>query len=266
MDAISLTTVKRYLRVFKEFMAFCQINRYTTDNFQGDIRITRKKEAVSIEPFTKEELKKIFDPKTYPRVINLKYSYRYWISLIALYSGMRLNEICQLYVDDIKIEKGVCYFYISDEREDQHLKNPQSHRFVPIHPKLLDLGILEYSNKVKSRGENRLFYQLNYSQKNHYIQAMSHWFRRYQLSLEIKSNSKVFHSFRHLVKQYMTICDIPREHQNRICGWSGLDTGERCYGGNIPISRLNEEISKLKYDFLDKTIEQLKKKNPIITK
>ena len=266
VDAISLTTVKRYLRVFKEFMAFCQINRYTTDNFQGDIRITRKKEAVSIEPFTKEELKKIFDPKTYPRVINLKYSYRYWIPLIALYSGMRLNEICQLYVDDIKIEKGVCYFYISDEREDQHLKNPQSHRFVPIHPKLLDLGILEYSNKVKSRGENRLFYQLNYSQKNHYIQAMSHWFRRYQLSLEIKSNSKVFHSFRHLVKQYMTICDIPREHQNRICGWSGLDTGERCYGGNIPISRLNEEISKLKYDFLDKTIEQLKKKNPIITK
>lgn len=34
----------------------------------------------------------------------------YWIPLIALYTGMRLNEICQLDVADIQIVEGVDLF------------------------------------------------------------------------------------------------------------------------------------------------------------
>ena len=267
-DAISLTSVKKYLRIFKEFMIFCKDNRYIPDSFQGDIKITKRKEVISIEPFSKDELKKIFDPMTYPRVMDIKYSYRYWIPLIALYSGMRLNEICQLYLDDIKVSKGVWYFDISDERKDQHIKNSQSKRLVPIHSKLLELGIIEYANKVRevkvnNKHQDRLFYQLNYSVKNHYIQAISQWFGRYLKKIGIDSRSKVFHSFRHTVKPYLRDAGISKEYQNLLCGWIGDDEGERTYGGNVSIKKLYSELSKLKYPFLNKNIDKIAAKNKI---
>lgn len=263
-DVISLTSVKKYLRAFKEFLIFCKDNRYIPDSFQGDIKITKRKEKISIKDFTKEELKAIFNPKTYPRVLDKHYPYRYWIPLIALYSGMRLNEICQLYIDDIKISKGIWYFHINDERDDQHIKNPQSNRIVPIHPVLIDLGILEYANRVSAQNKKRLFYQLNYSKKNHYIQAVSQWFGRYLKSLGITSRSKVFHSFRHTVKPALRdVAKVPLEYQNRLCGWSGSDTGSIVYGGEVPVKRLYQEISKLKYPYLDKSIKELKKKNKL---
>lgn len=267
-DAISLSSVKKYLRIFKEFMVFCKDNRYIPDSFQGDIKITKRKEVISIEPFTKDELKKIFDPLTYPRVMDIKYSYRYWIPLIALYSGMRLNEICQLYLDDIKVNKGVWYFDISDERKDQHIKNSQSKRLVPIHSKLLELGIIEYANKVRevkvnNKHQDRLFYQLNYSVKNHYIQAISQWFGRYLKKIGIDSRSKVFHSFRHTVKPYLRDAGISKEYQNLLCGWIGDDEGERTYGGNVSIKKLYSELSKLKYPFLNKNIDKIAGKNKI---
>lgn len=267
-DAISLSSVKKYLRIFKEFMIFCKNNRYIPDSFQGDIKITKRKEVISIEAFTKDELKKIFDPMTYPRIMDIKYSYRYWIPLIALYSGMRLNEICQLYLDDIKVSKGVWYFDISDERKDQHIKNSQSKRLVPIHSKLLELGIIEYANKVRevkvnNKHQDRLFYQLNYSVKNHYIQAISQWFGRYLKKIGIDSRSKVFHSFRHTVKPYLRDAGISKEYQNLLCGWIGDDEGERTYGGNVSIKKLYSELSKLKYPFLNKNIDKIAAKNKI---
>ena len=267
-DAISLSSVKKYLRIFKEFMMFCKDNRYIPDSFQGDIKITKRKDVISIEPFTKDELKKIFDPLTYPRVMDIKYSYRYWIPLIALYSGMRLNEICQLYLDDIKVSKGVWYFDISDERKDQHIKNSQSKRLVPIHSKLLELGIIEYANKVRevkvnNKHQDRLFYQLNYSVKNHYIQAISQWFGRYLKKIGIDSRSKVFHSFRHTVKPYLRDAGISKEYQNLLCGWIGDDEGERTYGGNVSVKKLYSELSKLKYPFLNKNIDKIAAKNKI---
>ena len=256
------------MRIFKEFMVFCKDNRYIPDSFQGDIKITKRKEVISIEPFSKDELKKIFDPMTYPRVMDIKYSYRYWIPLIALYSGMRLNEICQLYLDDIKVSKGVWYFDISDERKDQHIKNSQSKRLVPIHSKLLELGIIEYANKVRevkvnNKHQDRLFYQLNYSVKNHYIQAISQWFGRYLKKIGIDSRSKVFHSFRHTVKPYLRDAGISKEYQNLLCGWIGDDEGERTYGGNVSIKKLYSELSKLKYPFLNKNIDKIAGKNKI---
>ena len=80
-------------------------------------------------------------------------------------------------------------------------------------------------------------------------------------SIHIDGRNKVFHSFRHTVKPYLRDCGIPQEYQNAICGWAAKDIGERVYGGKIPVKRLYEEISKLQYPFLDKTLEELKKLN-----
>ncbi|MFA7537078.1 MAG: DUF6538 domain-containing protein, partial [Desulfuromonadales bacterium] len=68
---------------------------------------------------------------------------RWWIPIIGLYAGMRIDEICQLCTADVRQMDGVWCFDINRDR-DKKLKNKASIRLVPVHPKLIDLGFLEY--------------------------------------------------------------------------------------------------------------------------
>ena len=260
-DHISLTTIKKYLRVFREFMTFCKNNGYNVGDLYNDIRISKVKEAVEREEFSKDELKLIFNVKTYPRKIDIQHPYRFWIPLIALFSGMRLNEICQLYLDDIKCERKVWYFKLTDERKDQHIKNKASKRNVPIHPTLIELGLLDYIKRVKELKKDRLFYQFSYSEKNHYANTMSGWFARYLKQLGIKKNTNAFHSFRHTVKQHLRDSGISIEYQHKLCGWVGGNIGEDVYGRHVSVKKLSNELEKLKYPFLNRNIEAIKKRN-----
>ena len=171
---------------------------------------------------------------------------------------MRLNEICQLFVGDIQKKKNIYYFNVTDEGEKQHLKNQNSKRKVPVHPKLIELGFIDFVNEQKKNKQQLLFNKLSYSPKNKYNKKMSAWFARYLEEIGITQESKVFHSFRHLVKQSLRNYGVPKEFQNAICGWSGDDIGEKVYGGEVPIEILYKEICKLKYPVLEKSLEQLK--------
>jgi len=65
-----------------------------------------------------------------------KYDYQFWLPLIALHTGARLNEIAQLRVEDIKDIDGIKCFYINEEHELKTLKNTNSMRYIPIHSAL----------------------------------------------------------------------------------------------------------------------------------
>lgn len=63
---------------------------------------------------------------------------RFWCPWIALYSGMRLEEICQLHLSDIRKINGVYCFSINEENTQssfsKHVKSAAGIRNVPIHP------------------------------------------------------------------------------------------------------------------------------------
>ncbi|MEK9802904.1 MAG: site-specific integrase, partial [Curvibacter sp.] len=87
----------------------------------------------------------------------------YWLPLIGLYTGARINEVCQLNPQcDIRQENGVWLFDItedsdSDGRVKKTLKNASSHRKVPIHSELIRLGFLKHVEKLKEQGSQLLF-------------------------------------------------------------------------------------------------------------
>lgn len=88
----------------------------------------------------------------------------YWLPHIGLFTGARVNEICQLnpQTDILKDpETGVWYFWIttktgSDPRIRKSVKTGDS-RKVPIHQTLVDLGLLNYFERVKADGAKLLF-------------------------------------------------------------------------------------------------------------
>ena len=76
----------------------------------------------------------------------------YWIPIIALYTGMRLEEIGQLLVSDIKCKNSIWYFDVNSS-EDKQLKNKSSVRRVPIHYDLIELEFIKYMKEFTCLSE-----------------------------------------------------------------------------------------------------------------
>ena len=154
-------------------------------------------------PFAPKELKQIFaDIADMPEQSNFQsklYEMRYWIPLIGLYQGMRLNEICQLHLDDVCVVDGLPCLRIQPSKErQQKVKNSSSIRTIPIHSVLLKLGFLDYVVtrwEKKRRKNDQLFEELTRTEDG-YLRKMQYFNRRIHERLKI-SKRKSFHSFRH---------------------------------------------------------------------
>lgn len=129
-----------------------------------------------------------------------------WMPLILLYTGCRSNEIAQIYLEQITEEEGIHFFKIEKKFSDQQLKNPQSKRTIPIHPILIELGILKLIESQREKGYERLFQELYHTAKKGYGQAYGKryndnkktWLDKETLvKLKNKEILLDLHSFRH---------------------------------------------------------------------
>jgi len=159
----------------------------------------KKRDDELRDPFTPDDLKKLFHSPLYLNDEH-KFSYTFWTPAIGLFSGMRIEEICQLHLEDLRKEDGVWVFDINAKTEDKRLKTPSSARVVPIHPFLLDeLRLIQRVESLRDKGEQRLFPELE-RLRDGYSQRVSKWFNdRYKKRCGIVKTEKMkdFHSFRH---------------------------------------------------------------------
>lgn len=200
-DTLSVRTINSYLQTYAGLFSWAKRNRYVSENlFDGaSVRENKKQaEVAQREAFSQAQVDLMLSEllNNQSKLVNL--DYQKWGPLIGLYTGARLNEICQIELSDIKEDGGIWYFDINDEGDKKHLKNTASRRIVPIHEQLLKLGLLDYVGALKSRGETRLFPAFSLSAKEGYGRALGRWFNdRFLVQLDIKSKDLVFHSFRH---------------------------------------------------------------------
>lgn len=191
---LSTNSVNKYLRRVSGIFNFAVRNGYMPSNPAEGIQIKRQKRAdQEREAYTAEDLMKIFHSEEYTEGKH-RSSYAYWTPYIALYSGCRLEEICQLHLEDIRQENEVWVFDIND-KEEKRVKTHSSARLVPLHPHLIKLGLLDHVDDLKAKGETRLFPELR-QRRDGYGQTVSKWFQRYKKSCGI-AQGKTFHSFRH---------------------------------------------------------------------
>ena len=123
------------------------------------IRVNPKKKKDRREEFSEDDLHLIFNPKTYLPAIfensksKIKYPY-YFVPLLAIFTGCRLEELCMMRVKDIMKVNGVWVYHIREEgeygEEETRVKNPYSERDVPLHSVLVDiLGFVKYVMQMK---------------------------------------------------------------------------------------------------------------------
>lgn len=174
--------------------------------------------------------------------------WRYWLPLMALYSGARLNELCGLRLDDFEEEDGVPFFHVraSDERS---LKTSASKRVVPVHRTLIDLGLLATLDQLRRAGENRLFPNLTPGPRGHLSHKPSKFFGRLIDKALGEDCPVVFHSFRHTFITGLRKARVPREVRTALVGHE--DGGVHEGYGSEPIDRLNDAVQAVEWDGLD---------------
>ena len=257
-QSMSDKTLQTYIILFKDYMkyAFKNVEGMTLDvgSYVLIPKISKKSTRL---PFDDEDLKKLFNAETYPSRYKEKSFAKFWIPVIALYSGARVNEISQLKVEDIIKFDGVYCFYFTDEGDGQSLKNESSKRIVPIHSELIKLGFLDFVDDVKKKKKDRVFYTLNRTEHSNYGDTISKWFGVYRRKVGIVSKNKTLHSMRHNVETKLVNNNISETIQNSICGWSDKGVGQRVYAKK-EIKTLQSAIETIKYEFWDDVVDNLK--------
>ena len=163
------------------------------------------------------ELKRMFEgPEMQALADDPAEHHKFWLPLLCLYTGSRINEIAQLNPQtDIKQDSaGIWYFELSEESEGaeglaKSIKTGVTRR-VPIHSKLIELGFLSYLGRVKATGSKLLFPAWSNVDRSGKLRLPGDWFRRRfltDLGLHGAENEagkalRGAHAFRHTFLSY----------------------------------------------------------------
>lgn len=161
----------------------------------------------------------------------------FWLPLLALTSGGRLNELAQLYLDDIRqSEKDSSVWYLdfnlnqpdkidADDRDewepDKSLKTINAVRVVPLHKVVIHAGLPEYVESLRKAGYVRLFPELKRDDVKGYGKPAGSWFNERflgrQLGIE-RNGRKTFHSLRHNFITAVERLDLPERVMAQLAG------------------------------------------------
>lgn len=217
----------------RSFINWCELEykgviqaRYINSGFQKtleDKQVIRNKNKR--EGFSQEELEKLFGDMTQYIAETEGSDARFWVPLIALYSGMRVEEICQLYLADIVQIDNIWCFSVNENTENKehfkHVKSLAGIRTIPIHPYLWDtIGLKNFVENKRMKVEKNQYQKvLLFSDMQKRLKIINgataklsspivSWFTRYRRSLGVggiegELSNKTFHSFRHTVVEYL---------------------------------------------------------------
>ncbi|WP_184411862.1 site-specific integrase [Xanthomonas medicagonis] len=165
--------------------------------------------------FDEEDLQRIFAPQTFIPWA-MKAPHRWWVPMIGLYTGARINEVAQLKLADVVQESGVWCIRIQKtvdadlshkdrNRSRQSLKGKAAVRTLPIPQPLLDAGFLAFVDDIRACGHPRLFPHLSAGVRRdtgetntRYSQGVLSQFSAYMKGLGF-AKGVGFHAFRHTI-------------------------------------------------------------------
>ena len=243
---MSLRTISKHAERVSALFNWAINQGYTNRNvFRGKLEPIRKTEKVE-KHFTDQELNLILGDKLTVESLAINKPERYWTTLISAYSGARLNEVCQLNVSDIQKTDGIWALNLNADSDDKSIKTQAGNRIIPLHPKLLNLGLLDYMKQIKDQNYHKLFPNLKRMRSTGYGTMISRWFRKYLIRLGIKQKGKNFHSFRHTVVNKLITKKVYEPFIKELIGHSHGSITMDVYGGRKPLSvLLNECVVKI---------------------
>ena len=174
-------------------------------------------------------------------------------------------------MSDVRQKDGVWVFDINDTG-DKEVKTEAGKRIVPVHPALIELGILDRVNNLKAQGHTLLFPDLKPKNAvDKYGEKVGTWFGRYRRKQGVHKDKetnqkKDFHSFRHTVISALLVAGVDRNKYKEVVGHEGKDEDVTdLYEHGYPASVLRDEVIT-KLDFSEALDFDAMKGSPWIEK
>jgi integrase len=261
LPTIQRSTQAKHIKALNAFFAWCVESEAIRLSPFRLIELSRYRELIprKKEPFTEENLQVLF---ARDRMTACDAPHKFWVPLIALYSGMRVNEISQMYLQDLKTERvrdaqgvdhSILCFEVTSHRKNQRIKSPYSQRMVPVHSSLLKLGFADYVEDVRRSGSEHLFPGLNWSGDGP-GRATTQWFNGPHLRKQcgIDTPLKTLHCFRHTINTLADRSCIPDSIMQTINGHtSGEGVRARAYVARGTLLECQRAIEQLPFPQLD---------------
>jgi integrase len=219
-------------------------------------------------PFTADQLRAIFTAPLYTGCRDDEHGYavpgsnrprnaRFWVPLVSMFGGLRLNEACQLDVADVRRIEDIDCLVVTERSDestnDKRLKTNSSERIVPVHSSLIDLGFMQFVEQRRRAGEIKLFAEVGMGSTGYRSTTFSQWFRRFIDKAGADSPKTCFHSFRHGFRDALREARIDRDITLALGGWTsvGAASVSDAYGSGYRIATLKEAIDRVRYRGLD---------------
>lgn len=254
------TTVHKMLQILGAVISKAEREGFL-DKVQGFVNPFGKGIQYAIAPreaarkhFDKTDLEIIFGSAVFARNARLQGGggeAAFWFPLIGLYSGMRLDEIAQLRICDLRQDsESRRWFFDVDRSGGRSTKTSSSVRQVPVHRELERIGLMRYRQDLLDRHSDAsasLWPDVRAKGARPRSASWSKWFGRYlRETCNITDSTKVFHSFRHTFKRMTRDAGIAEEVHDALTGHSSGNSVGRSYGRGFSLAPLADAMDSIK--------------------
>lgn len=253
---MSHTRAYRIVSHLAAYLKWAFNHGYVDSDVSSGLYMPKKRESRQNEEreiYSVDDLKRLFATKVFIGNEAIDRPECFFLPLLALYTGARLNELAQLYIDDIQEIEGIYCININDN-SDKVLKNPGSRRIVPIHPLIINIGFADYVAAIRKLNYPRLWMNLSHREDS-YGKKFSAFYQRLNRKHVTDNPRKVFHSFRHgfanALKQNAVRSEVIAELLGHAHGSITLDR----YGKPLGVKMLYDAVKTIRFPLPERTLK-----------
>ena len=212
--------------------------KLATNPAENSLRLKKGKVAVRL-PYSDEDACRILTAARREASGVLR-----WAHWIMAFTGMRVGEVLQLSVSDVRQEGGLWFFAVHEDDADKSVKTGQR-RNVPIHDALIREGLLTYAHGLPPDGP--LFPEKALDVHGHRggrgWNVVGVWVREV---VGITDAAKApNHAWRHRMEDELRSVEVSEDVRDAILGHARKTTGRHYGVRGEALKRLHRELARL---------------------
>jgi integrase len=248
---LSPKTIQRHLSALVGLFRYAKEHgRYDADNPATGFRFPRTRRPRDERPaWTPKQLEALLGSRIWsgPEIIR---DHRYYLPLLGAYAGLRLEEACQLHVDDVSSENGIAFLDIR-LGDGKQLKSRAAVRRVPVHPVLIAAGFLRHVADARHKGSVLVFPELEGRRggpDKRLGTGVTKAFTAYRREIGQYEPGRDFHALRHSFTTALEEAGVSRQFIDELTGHEGTGETSR-YAKGASLKVLAEAVARLDYGF-----------------
>ncbi|WP_343348015.1 tyrosine-type recombinase/integrase [Sphingomicrobium sp. XHP0239] len=169
----------------------------------------------------------------------------YWIPILIWYWGLRREEACKLCPCDFVLDHEIPFVAIRVSHNGP-IKNGASRRYLPLHPEMIRLGLIDFVREAQTRGYKALFPELRPTNKSESFGdqfldlCWKHFRRRGGLSPDAE-----IHGIRHGFGASLKRARVFSEERADMLGHAGKSETDERYVNDAELIKMLDNIKLL---------------------